>query len=76
LVLKNQLKNRKLGYYFIFAGALMISFAEIIIRYISVGDFTEGLFIGIGIGLEILGVIAIGKYYNSRKGPINETKHK
>lgn len=67
MAFKKQLKNSKLGYYFIFAGILMISFAEIIRRYISVGDFTEGLFIGIGIGLEILGIIALRKYYNRQR---------
>ncbi|AFK85891.1 MULTISPECIES: hypothetical protein [Thermoanaerobacterium] len=67
MVLKNYLKKSKLRYYFIFAGALLISFAEILIRYIKVGDFAEGLFIGIGIGLEILGLIAVGGYNKSNK---------
>ncbi|OXT07096.1 hypothetical protein [Thermoanaerobacterium thermosaccharolyticum] len=62
MAFKKQLKNGKLGYYFIFAGILMIPFAEIVRRYISVGDFTEGLFIGIGIGLEILGIILFFLY--------------
>lgn len=62
MVLKNQLRNSKLRYYFILAGVLLISFAEIVIRYITVGDFAEGFFIGIGIDLEILGIIAISRY--------------
>ncbi|ADL67881.1 hypothetical protein [Thermoanaerobacterium thermosaccharolyticum] len=67
MILRKQLKNSKLGYHFIFAGALLISFTEIIRRYIVVGDFVDGLCIGIGIGLEILGIIALRKYYNSQR---------
>jgi hypothetical protein len=67
MLLRKRLKNSRFGYQLIFAGALLISFIEIIIRYIKVGDFSKGLFIGVGIDLEILGIIAAGRYNKSNK---------
>ncbi|MDE4543264.1 hypothetical protein [Thermoanaerobacterium sp. R66] len=66
MLLRKRLKNSRLGYQLIFAGALLISFIEIIIRY-KVRDFSRGLFIGVCIGLEILGIIAAGRYNKSNK---------
>ncbi|MBP2071387.1 hypothetical protein V6B95_03585 [Thermoanaerobacterium saccharolyticum] len=67
MILRKRLKNSRVGYQLIFVGALLISFTEIIRRYIAVGDFVDGLCIGIGIGLEILGIIVLRKSNNHQR---------
>jgi len=54
------------------SGLLLIAIAFLINNYIKIPDFFRGLILGIGIGLEIIGVILVKRIKMSKKTGSNQ----
>ncbi|AEM79715.1 MULTISPECIES: hypothetical protein [Thermoanaerobacter] len=49
--------NNKLGLFVVLLGIFVISTTTYLSRHIYITDFLRGIFNGVGIGLEIIGII-------------------